>query len=567
MQATRAIADAVLDTLCGPADRTGPDSLREAVRQMLDKAIDVGAAPWTWRRALELAQSEWSRAYVFPIAMSLAGVAVVTVILRVAGPLLDLDHAAFGYLIPVIFAATRWGVTATIVSGLAGLAASAYFFYPPLYDFHINKTAHVADLVLFIVVAAITGQLANRVREHVRAARQREEEMKALYFFSRRLAGASGPADIHAAIADHLSAITGCRIALFAVGAGHSRPEASPQWQEVPDPIQRAILDIFDGRTQRGDALLTDHTTGASWLTRKLSQGKSVVGILAIELGRVSRQSVDALRRRVDTALEEAVATLERIDVAHAIGEAKVRSEAETLRAAMIGSVSHELRTPLSSILGSASVLAQAPNVARDARLSSLVDIVRGEAERLNSDIQKLLDASRISSAGVQPHLTWAEPPDIVNAALTRLRQQLSGHHVDLRLAGDLPLVRIDPVLVEQALSQIIDNAAKYSPPGTTIAIAARAGEAMVEIAVSDQGAGLTVEEQKWLFERFYRGPRHQVAIKGSGLGLWIARAFVVASGGQLEAASEGAGCGTTITVRLPAPPLAEADYPENGDE
>jgi two-component system, OmpR family, sensor histidine kinase KdpD len=120
---------------------------------------------------------------------------------------------------------------------------------------------------------------------------------------------------------------------------------------------------------------------------------------------------------------------------------------------------------------------------------------------------------------------------------------------------------------VEQALSQVIDNAAKYSPPGTTITIVARGGAGAVEIAVTDQGAGLTAEERVHLFDRFYRGPRHQVAIKGSGLGLWIARAFVVASGGQLEAGSEGEGRGATITVTLPAPPLAEADAWENGDE
>ena len=220
--------------------------------------------------------------------------------------------------------------------------------------------------MLFAVVAIVTGQLANRVREHVREARQREEEMKALYFFSRRLAVASGPADIHAAIEDHLSAITGCRIALFAAGAGHSRPEASPQWREVPGEVQRAILGIVDGTSDGQEAPLTDRATGASWLIRILSQRKSAVGILAIELGRVSQHGIDAIRQRVDAALAEAAATLERIDVAHAIGEAKVRSEAATLRAALIGSVSHELGTPLASILGSASVLAQAPSVAHE---------------------------------------------------------------------------------------------------------------------------------------------------------------------------------------------------------
>jgi two-component system sensor histidine kinase KdpD len=489
------------------------------------------------------------------------------VILRTAGPFFDLDHAAFGYLIPVIIAATRWGVTPAIVSGLVGLAASAYFFYPPIHDLHVSKTAHVADLLLFAIVAVITGQLANRVREHVRAARQRENEMKALYFFSRRLAVASSPADIHAAIEDHLSAITGCRIVLFAVGAGHSRPEAMPQWSEVPDTMRRAILRMFDGRSEDQKAPLTDPASGASWLVRKLAQRKSVVGILAIELPQVWQQDADAIRPRIDSALAEAEATLERIDVAHAIGEARVRSQGETLRAALIGSVSHELRTPLASILGSASVLAEAPGVAHETGLSSLVDIIRGEAERLDSDIQKLLDASRISSAAVEAHLAWAEVPDIVNAALARLRQRLSAHRVDLRLADDLPLVRIDPVLVEQALRQIIDNAAKYSPPGTSIAIAARACEGGVEVRVSEQGAGLTAEEQTRLFDRFYRGPRHQAAVTGSGLGLWIARAFVMASGGELEAASDGEGRGTTIIMRLPAPPLADGDYPEGDDE
>jgi two-component system, OmpR family, sensor histidine kinase KdpD len=532
---------------------------------MLDNAIHVPTAQWR-RRAVELVRSKWDATHLGPIAVSLLIVAAVTALLFVAGPLLDLDHAAFGYLIPVIIAATRWGATPAIVSGLAGLAASAFFFYPPIYDIRVYNPAHVADLILFVVVAVVTGQLANKVREHVKAARQREEEMKALYFFSRRLAVASSPADIHAAIQDHVSAITGCRVALFAAGMAHSPPEASPQWSHMPGEIQRAILDIFHGRSNGREAPLLDRKTGASWLIRTLSQRNALVGIQAIELGSVSRQSIDAIRRRVDTALAEATATLERIDVAHAIGEARVRSEAETLREALIGSVSHELRTPLASILGSTSVLSQASGVAQDARLSSLVDVIRDETERLSNDIQNLLDASRISSAGVQAHLAWTEPSDIVNAALARLQRRLEAHHIDPRLAGDLPLVRVDAVLVEQALSQIIDNAAKYSPPGTTIAIDARAVDATVEIAVTDEGPGLTADEQTRLFQRFYRGPRHQAAVKGSGLGLWIARAFVVASGGHLEATSKGAGRGATVTIHLPAPTPAQVDALESSD-
>ena len=293
-----------------------------------------------------------------------------------------------------------------------------------------------------------------------------------------------------------------------------------------------------------------------------------MVGILAIELGRVSRHGIDAIRQRVDAALEEAAATLERIDVAHAIGEARLRSEAETLRAALIGSVSHELGTPLASILGSASVLAQAPSVVADARLASLVDIIRGESERLNIDIQNLLDASRISGAGVLAHLAWAEPPDLVNAALARLRHRLSEHRIDVQVAEDLAARshrsgpgRAGAEPADRQRRQVF--AARHHDRDRR---ARRRGKRR-DHRRATRAPGLTAEERERLFERFYRGPRHQTAIKGSGLGLWIARAFVVASGGQLEAASEGAGRGTTMTVRLPAPPLAEADRWESGDE
>jgi two-component system sensor histidine kinase KdpD len=531
---------------------------------MLMKAASV---PALQRRSWTGAPQRARAAPWVPYVASLASVAAITVLLHVADRLFDLEHVAFAYLVPIIVAATRWGVMPAVFSGVAGAAASAFFFYPPLYNLHVIKPAHVADLVLFLVVGVVTGQLANSVREHVRVARQREAEMKALYLFSRRLAVASGPDDIHSAIESHLSAITGCPIALFAPGVESSRPEALPQWSDLPDTIRGTLLDIFEGRSGSQRAPLIDEASGTGWLVRTLSQGRPSLGIVAIQLGHVAGADADAIGERVDAALAEAVATLERIDVAHALSEAKLRSQGETLRAALIGSVSHELRTPLASILGSASVLAAAPGIAQEPRLSSLVDIIRGETERLNNDIQNLLDASRISSTGVEARLAWAEPPDIVNAALARLRQRLADHRLDLLLATNLPLVRIDPVLIEQALHQIIDNAAKYSPPGGTITVSASAGPGSVEIAVTDQGAGLDDEERVRLFERFYRGPRHQAAVKGSGLGLWIARAFVLACGGQITAASAGAGRGTTITISLPAPATAEADTMENGDE
>lgn len=231
---------------------------------------------------------------------------------------------------------------------------------------------------------------------------------------------------------------------------------------------------------------------------------------------------------------------------------AKTLIEADQLRDALIGSVSHELRTPLASILGGVSIMAEMPNVARDPRLASLATGIRDEAMRLNSDIQNLLDAALITSQGLHSRRDWTDPTDIIDAAVERMRLRYPDRRVELSLGSNLPLVLIDPVLVEQALSQIIANAAKFSAPPSTIEVSAFVKDAELLISVHDDGVGLTAEEKNKLSERFFRGPRHVGKIPGSGLGLWVANTFIVSSGGKLEATSPGESKGTTIRVVFP---------------
>jgi two-component system, OmpR family, sensor histidine kinase KdpD len=244
-----------------------------------------------------------------------------------------------------------------------------------------------------------------------------------------------------------------------------------------------------------------------------------------------------------------------------------MRSQTEQLREALIGSVSHELRTPLASIIGAATVLGSAPALAGEGRLKALVHDMHGQALRLNHDIQNLLDASRISSEGVKPHNDWAEASDIINSAIERCRNRIDPRRLTTDIPADLPLVHIDPVLVQQALVQVFDNAAKYSPSDSTITVTARATEARMVIAVSDQGTGLTAQEKAQMWDRFFRGERHAAAISGSGLGLWIASAFVAANGGRIAADSAGAGKGTTIKIELPVAQAAVSHMESETDE
>src|SRR6185295_1086971 len=315
----------------------------------------------------------------------------------------DLGHVGAIYLLPVLVAAMRWGLGPALLASGASTFTSAFFFYPPVYSFQIQKWEQLVDLSLFTIVALVISHLVVSIRSHAEKAER-------------------------------------------------------------------------------------------------------------------------------------------------ATNEARMRAETDHLREALIGSVSHELRTPLASILGATTVLSGAPAVQAEPRLAALANVARDEAERLNNDIQNLLDASRISSEGLRPRFEWAEPADIVNAALERLRTRLAGNVVTVDLPAELPLAYVDPVLVRQALWQLIDNAAKYSAAGSAIRVAARRDGESVALIVSDLGSGLSFAEQARLGERFFRGSRTAATSTGSGLGVWIATAFLRANGANLEIASEGEGRGTTAT-------------------
>jgi K+-sensing histidine kinase KdpD len=353
--------------------------------------------------------SHWLREQLVGLAFSVLTVAVVTSLIAAAQLFVRLEHVNIPYLVPVLIAALRWGTVPAVFAAVAGVAVPAFFFYPPIYDFRVHNPDQVIDLVLFVLVALITGQLSVTVRA------------------------------------------------------------------------------------------------------------------------------------------------------------AKAREQAESLRDALIGSVSHELRTPLASIVGSASIFAQSPAVRQDKNLSSLVEVMRKEAERLNGDIQNLLDATRISSEGIRPRLEWVDLEDIINSAVSRKQWQLYGRSINLDVEDDLPLVYVDSAMLENALGQLIGNALKYSAHGTPISISAtRAGET-IQVKVVDQGEGLTRGEPEKIFDRFYRSPRHANAIPGSGLGLWIARSLTEASGGRVHAFSPGPGHGTMLRIDLPIVTQPASD--EHADE
>jgi two-component system sensor histidine kinase KdpD len=481
----------------------------------------------------------------------------VTLVLEGVKTFLNLPPIVITYMIPVLIAAIRWGFLSAMVATMAGAASAAYFFYQPTHTLLVEDPARRLGLLLFAIIAVVAAHLAVRMRRESEIVRKREKEISDLYAFSRRLAGSHSTADIFDAIQRHLSTVVGRKVALFEPRgpAGRSEPIGEG---EVPENVRDAVAAVIAGKADAAARMPIAADHGDLWLVRAVSPKTPDLGVVAIDLGQQTPESEQEIRARIEAVLHDAASTLEQIGLAHAITEVRMRAESERFRDALIGSVSHELRTPLASILGAATVLCNAPAVAGEARLAALANVVRDESERLNNEIQNLLDATRITGEALQPRLEWAEFADVVNTAVERRRDRFGGHAVEVDLPAEMPLIQVDAVLIEKALGQILANAAKYSPPGSKIRIRGWRDGGTLALAVSDQGAGLSPEDSAHLGERFFRGSRHIQSTPGSGLGFWIANSFVAANGGTIEATSAGEDKGTTVTMRLPIPANVE---------
>jgi two-component system sensor histidine kinase KdpD len=489
-----------------------------------------------------------ARTVLYPLACVALTTALMLLVLRYTA----LEFESVLYLIPVIICAIRWGLISAIVSIFASAAVADYLFIPPVYSFAISDPQQVLEMALFLLVALVTSNLAAQLKNEVDTLHRRELEVRNLYEFSRRLALCSTAGDLLKAIQDYLSVHLGCEAHLVRLGplyAGHRDVEDAM----VPQPITREAKEMVAAR-EPGSRLMIEPATNSLWALKHITTTTAEHGVLAVNLGKPGGSDTNRLNDRIDALLLEAGATLTRIDASVALAKANMRLESEILRTALVGTASHELRSPVAAILGTASVLNQIL-AQGDEKVRSLIEGMHLEAKRLDGDIQNLLDTARITDTGLKPHLVWSDPADMVSAAIRQRSHRIAAHKLNVDISPKLPLVHVDPALLEQAIGQLIDNAVKYSPAGSDVALVARTEEGEVVVSVTDKGVGLTEEEASHLFRRAYRARRHVGNVPGLGLGLWIARIFVTVNGGTLSADSPGPGQGTTMSIRLPIAP------------
>jgi K+-sensing histidine kinase KdpD len=487
---------------------------------------------------------------VLPLLLSLTCVGLVTAVLLLLDQTVAFNLVPIAYLIPVVVAATRWGIWPATLASVTSMAAADFFFFPPVFSFRVDDPQEAVDLMLFLVVALVSSNLASRLRLETETLRRREKEIQNLYEFSRRLAACFTVSDLIAAVQTYLSRALGHPAIFFA--ARMDGQFELPKSGSVPAVVQESVASTLTTVEVPAHAIV-DESTQNAWLLRAVGSESAVHGLVAVNIGGGSRATIEIRTRRVESILEEVSLTLHRIDIEKAIEDARLRLQAQLLRDAFHGTLSHELCSPLAAIQGSASVLDSMPQIRKNDRAHSLVEAISDEVAQLDGFIQNLLNATRVTAGGVNPHLEWADPRDIVNAAIRRRARRLVAHKVETEFAEDLPLMNVDSGLIEESCGQLLENAAKYSPSGSTISIAAKAEQGHVILSISDRGVGITPDEQQYLGRRSFRGHRYQATIPGSGLGFWIASTFVGANGGTIGISSPGQGLGTTASITLPA--------------
>jgi two-component system, OmpR family, sensor histidine kinase KdpD len=483
---------------------------------------------------------------------SLAAAVAVSVFSTVVTLLLfgrdQLPDVVMIYLLGIMLVSSRFGLGASVLAAFLSVGAFDYFFVPPYATFAVANLRHSTTFLVMFLVAVVISGLTQRIRNQAAAARERELRTAALYELSRELAAARGSHGVIQAAARQLEKVFRAGVMVFkrepAIGIScvYSTTGAS-------EPAEQDLsISQWVWANQREAGLGTGTLSGGQTFFVPLIASGGLVGVLGLTPEERDRFVPIEQRRQVDAFAAQMALAMERALLAEETEEARREVEAEQLRSSLLSSVSHDLRTPLAVITGATSTLLQGTATLSEATRQDLLNTVLEEAERLNRLIRNLLDMTRLESGAVKVRKEWLPLEELVGAALNRLDARLAGREVRVELPADLPLVPCDAVLIEQALFNLLENAAKYGEGGIDISASLIGTELVVEIA--DSGPGIPAGQETRVFEKFHRALREGQP-DGVGLGLTICRAIVAAHGGRIWAKNR-VGEGASFLFALP---------------
>ena len=498
---------------------------------------DVRSATMPGRRAWQVEVAGYAASATLVAAANLIG--------HLGASQLSGANLAMLFLVSVLLSAFWFGVGPALASACAAALSYNFFFLVPRLTFHIERPADLLTFVVFFGVAISTGWLAARVRDQARSAARRASELGALLEASGGLSAAATPDEAARVLAQQAGLAAGRAAIVLLPETDAVRLAAGPEGLvELADTTRAAALQAW--RTG------TDSIDPAGWSLRPLQGLRGRVGVIGLRgASRLSPEQSGLL----NALLHQGAVALERANLATAAAEVDALRKADHLRSALLNSISHDFRTPLATVLGASTTLLDyeaslKPTVRRD-----LLQSIAQAARRLNRYVGDLLDMSRLEGGALSPKRELVDVRAVLASALERLGDRLEGRSIRRDFAPQLSRVSADPVLLEQAVLNVIENAAAYSPEGAAIELAVQEDLGHVLISIEDQGAGIPPEALDRVFDRFRRLEQPSDRGRGLGLGLSIAKGFVEAMGGRIAATSPVAGGrGTRILIALPKP-------------
>jgi two-component system sensor histidine kinase KdpD len=472
---------------------------------------------------------------------------------------LPLANLPLAFLAPVLATAALGRMGASLATSIAAFLVFNFLFTEPRWTLRVVPRDELLPLVFFLVASVVVGLLGARLRQQVDAMRAEARRTRSLYDFTRRAVAASTDYDMGWAIVSHVCGALRTDAVLLRPDAGGQLAvvAGAPPVAEIEPPALAAA--DWAWRNGRAAGWGTDTLPAVGWLFLPRTVGERVLGVLGAARTPDADRLPAADRRLIETLADQGALILDRGAMMAEAAEAQRYSQTEKLRTALLSSVSHDLRTPLVAIIGAVSSLQTLGDRIGPADRAELLAVIAGEAERLNRFIQNLLDMTRLGYGALRVRREWVDLADLVAAARERLARRLAATPVEIAIAPGAALVHADPTLLEQALVNLLDNAARRAPPGSPVTVAASTEPGAVSTSVSDRGSGMPPHKRERIFDMFYRIEGGDAAGAGAGLGLAIVRGFVEAMDGRVRV-GEADGGGARFVIDLSQPPLPAGD-------
>jgi two-component system, OmpR family, sensor histidine kinase KdpD len=491
-----------------------------------------------------------------PYLMALVLTAIGLGAAELIQPWFGVENVDLVFITAVVGVAVRYGLGPSLLASVAASLCYNFFFLPPIYTFTITDPTNIAAFFFFMLIAILVSNVAARVRTQADTAIGRIRSTEQLYAFSRKLAGTAILDDVLWATAYQTALMLKVRVVLLLPENGMLTVKAGHPPEDRLDQADLAAAN-WAWSNDRPAGRGSDTLPGAKRLFLPMRTGRGSIGVIGIDKDRSGPLLTPDQRRLLDALVDQGALAIERVLLVEDMDKVKRTVESERLRSALLTSISHDLKTPLASVLGAASTMRDLASGLSDTEKRDLLATVIDESERLNRFIANLLDMTRLESGAVVPNTALHDIGEIIGSALRRASKILSRHRVSLELDADLPMLELDAVLFEQVIFNLLDNAAKYSPPDTTISIRSLRDAKSVSLQVADEGEGIPPGELESVFDKFYRVQKVDHVRPGTGLGLAISRGFVEAMHGRIFAANRADRRGAVLTIRLPIPASA----------